>query len=203
MGTTAKKATPGDRIRKAKVGTFIRPSMLPGSSAAVRNALSRAERDGLLVRAREGLYFKGENSRYGMTRPSTVDVAHEVLGRQGVGPAGFSAARHFGVTTQVPAKLQLSTIFPVPQGAIAGVHVHKRNNAARIDLNETEIALLEVLRDPDVLAETGWDAFERVAVAALRRGDIRMPALERAVPGEGPVATRKNFDRLRPALVAA
>jgi hypothetical protein len=137
-----------------------------------------------------------------MTRPPTVDVAREVLGTEGVGPAGFSAARHLGLTTQIPAETHLSYWGPIPEG-IKGVRIHKRNNTSRRSLNESEIALLEVLRDPQTLVEGGWGALLEVARREFSNGGMRWATLLQAIDGESRVATRTNFARLRADLVAA
>lgn len=194
--------TPGAVLRELPERTFVRNSDLPGSNAARRNALSHAAAHGDLIRVRNGLYYKGAKSRFGMTRPSSREVAREVLGTEGVGPAGFSAARYLGLTTQVPAEMHLSICGPIPEG-IDGVQMHKRNNARRRSLNESEIALLEVLRDPQTLVENGWDALLAVARREFSRGGMRWATLLESIDGEGPVATRTNFARLRADLAGA
>ncbi len=199
---TRNAITPSAVLRELPERTFVRNSELPGSNAARRNALSHAAADGDLIRVRNGLYYKGAKSRFGMTRPSSRDVAREVLGSEGVGPAGFSAARHLGLTTQVPAEMHLSFWGPIPDG-IDGVRIHKRNNARRRYLNESEIALLEVLRDPQTLVESGWDALLAVARREFSSGGMRWATLLESIDGEAPVATRTNFARLRAELVAA
>jgi len=201
MGTET-VTTPGAVLRQMPERSFVRNSDLPGSSAARRNALSHAAIDGDLIRVRNGLYYKGVKSRFGMTRPSSQEVAREVLGVEGVGPVGFSAARFLGLTTQVPAETHLSFLGPIPEG-IDGVRIHKRNNARRRSLNESEIALLEVLRDPKTLVEGGWDALLEVARREFSNGSMRWTALLESVDGEGPLATRTNFARLREDLVTA
>lgn len=155
-----------------------------------------------MIRVRNGLYYKGAKSRFGMTRPSSRDVAREVLGSDGVGPAEFSAAQHLGLTTQVPAELHLCSWGPIPDG-IDGVRIHKRNNVRRRSLNESEIALLEVLRDPQTLVEGGWEALVAVARREFSSGGMRWASLLESIDGEGPVATRANFARLRAELVGA
>jgi hypothetical protein len=194
--------TPGAFLRKLPERTFVRNSEPPGSNAARCNALSRAAADGNLIRVRNGLYYKGAKSRFGMTRPSDRDVAREVLGSDGVRPAGFSAVRHLGLTTRIPAEIHLSFWGPIPKG-INGVRIHKRNNARRRLLNESEIALLEVLRNLDTLVESGWSSLLAVARRGSASGGMRWAELLASIDGEGPVATRINFARLRAELVAA
>lgn len=118
----------------------------------------------------------------------------EVLGTRGVGPTGNSAAREWGVTTQVPPMLHVATLFPTDP--IPGIKQVSRRNPARFDLNSLEIALLELLREPEVLVEAGWDVLVERVRDTVRDGKIRLDALKTAAPGESSVAARRHFDRL-------
>ena len=149
-------------------GSFVRSSFLPGSPAAARKALSRAAGEGTLLFIRPGLYYRGAMTRYGMATPSIQEVVTAVFGREGVGPAGFSAARAWGVTTQVPATFHVATLKPV--AAIAGVRQVSRRNLARMRLNQKEIALLELLRAPEVYVEGGWASLVAAVSDAQRAG---------------------------------
>jgi len=82
---TARAAPPGAVLRELPERTFVRSSDLPGSSSARRNARSHVAIAGDLIGVRNGLYYKGVKSRFGMTRPSSREVAREVLGVEGVG----------------------------------------------------------------------------------------------------------------------
>jgi hypothetical protein len=86
---------------------------------------------------------------------------------------------------------------------IDGVVQHERRNLARADLNEKEIALLELLRSPEVYAEAGWDALADNVSAALQAGEISADRLRNVVPGEYNRAVRDNFARLETAMMAA
>ncbi len=190
-----KVLTAGAVIRAAPELSFVRVERLPGSAAAARKAASRAAKEGELVSVRRGLYYRGRRSRYGMTLPRAEDVAREVLGTLGIGPAGYSAARAWGVTTQVPAKWHVSTLKPADP--IDGVEQHARRNLLRANLNEREIALLELLRAPDVYVESGWSELERRVRDAARAEEIDYNRLAAAVEGERNLAVRTNFRRLR------
>ena len=145
---------------------------------------------------RRGLYFKGARTQNGMTRPTEDQIAEEFLGTRGVGPAGLSAARALGVTTQIPAKPE----FAVVRGrsvALQGMfRIRTRKNAARLDLTAQEIALLEVLRDPETLVESGWPALilavKELATAAV----IRLPEVATAVRTEPNESVRHWFGQL-------
>lgn len=188
------ETSPAAAIRATPVSAFVRVANLPGTPAAARKAASRAAHDGELVPIRKGLYYRGRRTRYGMTRPKVEEIVREVLGGRGVGPAGYSAARAWGVTTQVPSALEVSTLRSVDP--VSGVKQVLRRNLARVDLNEKEIALLEVLRAPDVYVEAGWMALVRKVQESLKTGEIRKDALRTALPGERNVAVRINFERL-------
>jgi hypothetical protein len=190
--------SPAAAIRNAPERSFVHVDRLPGTSAAARKAASRAARDGELVSVRRGLYYKGSRTRSGMTRPRVEEVTREVLGERGVGPAGYSAARALGLTTQLPALWQVATLRTVD--AIDGVKQHARRNLGRVDLTEKEIALLEVLRAPEVYAEAGWDAFVQAVSARVSTKEIRWGKVADAVLAEWHVSTRKNFSRLSDSL---
>ncbi len=186
--------SPASVIRATPEKSFVHVDRLPGTPAAARKAASRAVADGELVAVRRGLYYRGKQTRYGMTSPRVEEVARAVLGTRGVGPAGYSAARSWGVTTQVPPVWHVATLRPGEM--IEGVKQHARRNLARADLNEKEIALLELLRAPEVYIETGWANFATKVRDAARTGGIREDALKIAVASEHNAAVRANFARL-------
>jgi len=193
--------SPAATIRETPERSFVHVDRLPGSSTAARKAASRAVKDGLLLPVRRGLYYRGRRTRYGTTAPRPDEVARAVLGTRGIGPAGYSAARAWGVTTQVPALWHVSTLRTVDP--IDGVVQHGRRNLARAELNEKEIALLELLRSPEVYVEAGWDTLVARFRAALRNGEVDLDRLREAVPGEYNRAVRDNFARLGDAAAAA
>lgn len=173
---------------------------LPGTAAAARKAASRAARNGELLPVRRGLYYRGAKTRYGMTRPRAEEVAREVLGETGSGPAGYSAAREWNVTTQVPSSFDVATLWVTDP--IVGVTQRARRNKERVKLNEKEIALLELLRAPDVYVEAGWDVLVERVRDALTKKEVREDALRAAVAGERNTAVRESFNRLATDLVA-
>lgn len=177
-------------------GSFVWTNSLPGTPAAAASAVKRAHQRGDLVRIRKGLYFKGTKTRYGTTRPATEAIAAEVLGTNGAGPTGFSAARAFGLTTQVPAKPTMVVIGSVPK-AVPGVKVSRRNNLKRVGLTWLEIATLELLRgDWETTVDEGWSAFAGAVGQAVSTGRVRWRTLTAAAKGERSPALRENMQRL-------
>lgn len=192
--------SPSAAIRSAPERSFVHVNRLPGTAAAARQAASRAARSGELLPVRRGLYYRGAKTRYGMTRPRVEEVAREVLGEAGSGPAGYSAAREWGVTTQVPSSFHVATLWttdPIP-----GVTQHARRNKERAKLNAKEIALLELMRAPDVYIEAGWNALVAGVQDALAKKEVREESLRTAVAGERNTAVRESFDRLVADLAA-
>lgn len=186
--------SPSIAIRNAPVPSFVRVSELPGTTVAARRAASRAAGNGELIPVRRGLYYRGIKTRYGMTRPRAEEVAREVLGEEGSGPAGYSAARMWGVTTQIPASFHVATLWK--RDPIPGVVQHARSNRERMKLNAKEIALLELLRAPDVYVEAGWEALVEQVRVALDNEEVRKDALSLAVDGERNLTVREKFAKL-------
>lgn len=175
--------SPGRYLASLPAGRYVHVSSLPGSANAAKSAASRAASRGEIVALRRGLYYKGVPTRYGMATPPKEDVALEVLGRVGVGPAGVSAARAFNLTTQVPARPELATASPVPAN-VSGVRIHKRNNMARRDLTYDEIALLEVLRDFRFISESTWDDLVEAVARRVEDRKVRPAKVLEAARGE-------------------
>lgn len=188
--------TPGNYLAGLPAGSFVRVETLPGSRGAASSAVSRAHQHGDVILIRKGLYWKGVRTRYGMTRPSSDAIAVEILGSVGVGPSGHTAARTFGLTTQIPARPAFTVAGPVPT-SIPGVRVSRRNNMRRRELTYTEIALLELLRGSwESVVEDGWDALVAAAADAVERGTVRLDSIASAVESEHSPAARLHFARL-------
>lgn len=145
------------RVEAAKPGTFLWVSEFHGSAAAIETAFSRLAAEGKLTRVRKGLYWKGVESRFGKGRPDPIEAALEVAGRKGVGPAGWTASHALGLSTQVPATLELA-VAGKPRTSPNGVLFHSRSNLERLNLGYHEIAVLEVLRDWPHRSDVDWSA---------------------------------------------
>jgi hypothetical protein len=194
--STAVMMSPRKALERIPDGTFVRLNDLPGTAGAKSSALSRAHKAGDLLSIRKGLYFKGVKSRYGMTRPSSEEVAAQVLGDSGVGPTGVTAARALGLTTQIPSRPSLTIAGPVPT-SVPGVTISKRNNMRRRDLKYSEIALLELLRgDWRTTVDGGWPALVAAAETAILGRRIRPKRIEDALGAERSPAARDSFGRL-------
>lgn len=194
--------TPGKALARIPRGSFVHVADLPGTAAAKSSAVSRAHRAGELLPIRKGLYYKGVKTRYGMTKPSSEEVASEVLGKTGVGPSGYTAARALGLTTQLPSQPSFTVAGPVPT-SLNGFKVSRRNNMRRRELRYTEIALLELLRgDWETTVDGGWPALVSAYHSAVRSRSIRPEAICDAMPDEHSPAARTNFEQLKTAVAA-
>lgn len=182
------------QIRSAPTGMFFVRADFSGSDSAVESALSRLAADGVLIRVRRGLYWKGKPTRFGMTRPTPLQVALQVAG-PGSGPAGVAAAHMLGLTTQVPSTTDVAVPGRVPE-PLDGVRFRARSYARRLrDLRPLEVAVLEVLRDP-VAVDVDWPTVaERVSQLA-RRGAIRPDVLREEAADEAVPAVRHRLREL-------
>lgn len=198
---TSKVAIPPRRyLSGLEADSFVRLEQVPGSSLAARSALSRAAKRGELRRVGRGLYFKGRETKYGLTGPTSEAVVREVFGDSGVGPAGISAASALGLTTQVPAQLEISFVGPLPTFLLS-IGLHKRNNLRRMRLRYLEIALLEVLRGTDLFIEQSREEVVAVIRALVEDGEVRIVEIESVLVDEPP-RVRAEFVKLAAEIQA-
>ncbi len=179
-----------DRVIGAPRGSFLRSADFPGPDSAVDMALSRlASARGPLVRVGRGVYWKGVDSRFGKGAPPALDAALEVAG-PGAGPAGWSALRFLGLTSQLPASPHVAV--PGRQPALRNARVSKRSNAFRILLNPAEVAVLEVLR-PDWIdrIDGGWEALGEVLRRLTADGRVRLHLLDEVAAHENNPVRRR------------
>ena len=179
-----------DRVISTPRGSFVRSADFPGSSSAVDMALSRlASATGPLVRVGRGVYWRGVDSRFGAGAPPALEAALEVAG-PGAGPAGWSALRFLGLTTQLPALPHVAV--PGRQPALRNARVSKRSNALRVLLNPAEVAVLEVLRKDWI---DRIDGGHKSLVEALRRlstgGQIRPGSVDEVAARETSLVRRQ------------
>jgi hypothetical protein len=179
-----------DRVVSTPRGSFVRSRDFPGSSSAVDMALSRlASGPGPLVRVGRGVYWKGVDSRFGAGAPPALEAALEVAGR-GTGPAGWSALRFLGLTTQLSALPHVAV--PGRQPALRNARVSKRSNALRVLLNPAEVAVLEVLREDWI---DRIDGGHKALVDALRLltadGQIRPGSIDEVAARETSLVRRQ------------
>lgn len=139
-----------EQVAAAASGTFFSRGDFDGTEPAVDTALSRLAAAHELVRVRKGLYWKGRPTRLGMTRPSAYQVALRI-GGVGSGPASVAAAHALGLTTQVPAVVEVAVPGKTPD-PYPGIRFWSRPYERRErELRPLEVAVLEVLREPFVV----------------------------------------------------
>lgn len=179
------------RVTKARPGTFFRRRDFDGSDRAVESALSRLVAEGELVRVRRGLYWRGKKTRFGMTHPSALETAVAV-GGPGSGPSGVAAAQLLGLTTQVPATVEVTVPGKVPD-PMRGVRFRSRPYSRRERrLTPVEVAVLEVLRDPHA-AEVPWRRVEERIRELLADGTVRARVLDAEATSEPRVQARERW----------
>jgi hypothetical protein len=179
------------RVVTAAPGTFLRRKDFAGPDRAVESALSRLTAADELVRVRRGLYWRGKTTRFGMTAPSLLEAAIAVAG-VGSGPAGVAAAHLLGLTTQVPGTIEIAAPGKVPE-PLQGVRFRSRSFTRREQrLSPTEVAVLEVLRDP-AAAEVSWSVVEQRIGGLIASGKVRAGKLGAEVADEHHREARRRW----------
>jgi hypothetical protein len=179
--------------------SFIDPADFVGSTRAIECELSRLAAKGELAHVRKGLYWKGPKTQLGMVRPHPLDVAIHV-GGPGTGPAGFSAAAMLGLTTQVPATIEVAVPGRVPT-APEGIRFTLRHPSRReFRLKPLEVALLEVLRDWPLTVESSWDDLVERTRTLIEGGAVRPSVVTKEVDTAHRRVARDGWCRLRSDL---
>ena len=171
--------TVGSRLRRrpGRLFTFKDFDDLPAS--AVAPALSRLAARGEIRRARKGIYYLPRTTALGDVPPDPV-VLGEAISRGRSHPAGLSAANLLGLTTQVPARIELVVEGKRPM-SLGGIEFKPRMGTNRRDLHPRETALLEVLRDLGHLSDVSPAATKTRLLGVLHDGDARSRLLRAAI----------------------
>lgn len=99
-----------ETVLKTKKGVLLFPEDFNnlGSSEAVRLALHRLEKQGIITRIAQGIYVRPEISKHiGAVLPSAEEVAIGIAKRDRIKivPTGVYALNALGLSTQIPMKL--------------------------------------------------------------------------------------------------
>ncbi len=189
---TAKTVT--RRVRRVR-NRFFRANDFPGSRSAVEKALSRLVEHGELLRVRNGLYWRGSETLFGMAPPNPREVVSVYADGLPTGPAGVSAANYLGLTTQVPRFPEYAAPAIVPD--IDRIRIHRRAGrraeARRsAKLAESEIAFLEVLDAWERVVELPPEEAISRLVAVLDDGLVNVSKVVRAASHE-PARSRERL----------
>lgn len=136
----------------------------------VARTLARLVDDGVLKRARGGLYYRPRETVLGTSRASATAVVGNSLNAP-LHPAGLTAANVLGFSPQNPAVREFSTLASNPPGVLPEARVRTRRAASRRRLNEREGALLEFLRDRGRHSDLSPRRTVRRLISLLRDGD--------------------------------
>jgi hypothetical protein len=116
------------------------------TDAAYFRALSRMVKAGKLVRLGKGKYYKPKESRFGLLRPSEMEIVKSFTLRGGktVGYlTGNTLYNQWGLTTQVPSKLTIARRSRLPEKELSG---YKVKFAVRsFPFKEADIPMLQLL----------------------------------------------------------
>ena len=169
------------RHHPGRLFTYADFGDLPASGVAT--ALSRLRARGDIRRARKGVYYVPRHTILGEVPADPVAVGH-VASRGRSHLAGLSAANALGLTTQVPALVELAVESKRPT-ASRGVAFKTRMGTNRRGLEPHEAALLEVVRDIKHVSDLSPLETVRTLRSLLTEDSARTRIL-RAASGEPP-----------------
>lgn len=82
---------------------MVRDFAYLNNDGLVTRALSRLEKEGVLIRLSQGLYLYPSRNKFGVLRPSIEDIAHAIAEKDKarIIPSGLTALNKLGLSTQV------------------------------------------------------------------------------------------------------
>lgn len=101
-----------DRLPTDYIFTYTDFNIEVGKKDAVVKALNRMVVAGRIAKLSKGKFYKPRQSRFGTLQPSAYQIAKDLLGQDGeiIGYiTGYNAYNEMGLTTQIPATLQIGT----------------------------------------------------------------------------------------------
>jgi hypothetical protein len=160
---------------------------------AVRLELGRLAKKGEIARVRRGVYWRGRQTRFGMSPPERTDLVREIFRGEAVGATGWYATNLLGLSTQVaPAEAFAVTMRPPTSlGRVQVVDRSSRKARRTAHLTDLEVTFLEALegweRYVEVDLQTATDRF----ISLVRHGQVRADRLVRASKTEPPVVRER------------
>lgn len=101
-----------DRLPTDYIFTYSDFRLESSRKDAVVKALNRSVAAGRISKFSKGKFYKPRQSRFGALQPSTYQIAKDLLEQNGeiIGYiSGYNAYNELGLTTQIPATLQIGT----------------------------------------------------------------------------------------------
>jgi len=101
-----------DRLPTDYIFTYTDFNIEAGKKDAVIKALNRMVAAGRIAKLSKGRFYKPRQSRFGALQPSAYQIVKDLLEQDGeiIGYiTGYNAYNEMGLTTQIPATLQIGT----------------------------------------------------------------------------------------------
>ena len=123
---------------------------------AVARILSRLCAEGIITRARKGIYYRPVETIFGTSVPNPVTVAEaaaKIKGRK-ILVSGYTAYNALGLTTQIAGKTTLATDRFICSSSLRNNKVRTVTRPIYSSMEPAERAVLDALRDINRIADT-------------------------------------------------
>ncbi len=178
-------------------GRFWSTADLSGAPSTRQHLLAELTDRGELLRVRRDLYWRGRRTPLGMSPPAPEALVERLVGKDGVGPAGLSAAHRLRLSTQVPRKAQIAVPErpPTSSGPVTFVSRAARTLRKSAALTAVEVALLEALDGWSRVIEVPLPEAWRRLRDAIKDGEVSATRLAEA-SGTEPAPVRVRLSAL-------
>jgi hypothetical protein len=200
MTTTKRRQSQAAHPRESILSSserFWSATDLSGAPSTRQHLLSELASRGELLHVRRGLYWRGRKTPLGMSPPSPEALTEKLVGKQGVGPAGLSAAHRLRLSTQVPRKAQIAVPErpPLSSGPVTFVSRAARKLRKTAALTADEVAFLEALDGWSRVIEVPLAEAWRRLLDAVKDGEVSAARLAKA-SGTEPAPVRVRLSAL-------
>lgn len=136
------------------------------NDALVTRALSRLEKEGVLVRISQGLYLHPLKNRFGVLRPSVDEIAYAIAekDRARIIPCGLTALNKLGLSTQVAMKAVYLTDATARELAVGNRKIIFKRSAPRNFAYKTDLFPMIVA----AMKELGKDGVTDEQIAIIK-----------------------------------
>lgn len=136
------------------------------NDALVTRALSRLEKEGVLVRISQGLYLHPVKNRFGVLRPSVDEIAYAIAekDRARIIPCGLTALNKLGLSTQVAMNAVYLTDATARELAVGNRKIIFKRSAPRNFAYKTDLFPMIVA----AMKELGKDGVTDEQVAIIK-----------------------------------
>lgn len=146
-----------DRIDTGVVFGYTALGLTPGEVLAASKAMSRLAEDGVIRRAKKGLYYKPKQSAFGELKPGEEVLLTRYLfedSKQVAYITGIRLYNRLGLTTQVPKSVHVASAEKQVKGKVGNLLIKPAKSYVKVtQSNVRYLEFLDVIKDLNAIPD--------------------------------------------------